>query len=358
MLERVLQAGLMAPKTLTVSITNGCNLRCLHCWPQSRPELIAAPVPAESICRLIAEFVALGVEEVILSGGEPLTRPDWIDILAFCCRQEAIRAVCLQTNGAKLSEVEVSKLNSLGFAGLAVQVSLDGATEKTNDYLRGAGSFKRALSGLTYLVEGGLGKRTRVAFTEMRHNFDEIPALLALLENLGIGRVVTGTLIPKGRAAKNHGLFLPTPSQYRKLLERYQADPGFRGACDRMAAISVVEWYKGRAEAARGVCRCIESPYVSADGRMYPCALFQADEFSVADVFSRPLAEALREAAPLWSQLLEISRRRALELKICRGCQGRSHCAGGCMGRAYAAYSSMMREEDRCSLRKAAYTFS
>ncbi|MDR3556753.1 MAG: radical SAM protein [Syntrophobacteraceae bacterium] len=356
-LHLLLNAGLKPPKTLTVSITNGCNLGCAHCWPQSRHELTESPVPAQAVENLITEFVRFGLEEVVVTGGEPLTHPDWLAILAWCCQQPDIRSVCLQTNGTLLSEVAVNGLVALGRAGLSVQVSLDGATEKTHDYVRGKGSFERALCGLRELVQGGLGSVTRVAFTEMRHNFDEIPSLLDILSEMGVGGLVTGALVRKGRAAASHRLALPTPSQYRKLLERYHLDPGFRLAYERIANISVIEWYKGRAHGLGGVCRCIESPYVTADGRMYPCALLQADECAAVNVYGRSLAEVLCESLPLWSKLPETSRRRALELKRCRRCPGLPHCGGGCMGRAHAAHGQFMREEDRCLLRKVAYTF-
>ena len=358
MLEHIVKAGLRPPKTVTVSITNGCNLRCLHCWPQSRPGLIAAPVQVAALSGLLADFEPLGLEEIVVAGGEPLTHPDWFEILTWCRGRPNIRSVCLQTNGTLLSEVEVKKLVSLGYPGLSVQVSLDGASAKTHDYVRGKGSFERALSGLKHLVNGGLGKVTRVAFTEMRHNFEELPALLETLENMGIGKLVTGALIRKGRAAESHELALPTPSQCRALLDLYRVDSAFRRAYDSMANIAVLEWYKGRSRETGAVCRCIESPYVTADGRMFPCALFQVDEFAAANVWGRPLAEVLSEALPLWSQLPRISRRRPFELEKCRLCPGRLHCRGGCMGRAHAAHGTLLSEEDRCSLRKAAYSFA
>jgi radical SAM protein with 4Fe4S-binding SPASM domain len=356
-LHLLLKAGLKPPKTLTVSITNGCNLGCVHCWPQSLPELRQAPVPAQTIENLITEFVRFGLEEVVVTGGEPLTHPDWLAILAWCCKQPDLRSVCLQTNATLLSEVAVNGLAALGCAGLSVQVSLDGAAAKTHDYVRGKGSFERALSGLRNLVKGGLGSVTRVAFTEMRHNFDEIASLLDILSEMGVGRLVTGALVRQGRAARNHRLALPTPSQYRKLLERYHLEPGFRRAYEGMANISVIEWFKGRAHGLGGVCRCMESPYVTADGRMYPCALLQVEEFAASNVYGRSLAEVLCEPLPLWSKLPETSRRRAMELKRCRSCPGLLHCGGGCMGRAHAAHGRFMREEDRCLLRQVAYTF-
>ncbi|MBL7213154.1 MAG: radical SAM protein [Desulfobacteraceae bacterium] len=357
LLENISRAGLAPPRILTLMITGGCNLRCRHCWPESDSFETARPVPVDTLGRLIKGFVQLGIEEVCLTGGEPLTHPDWFEILRFSATQAGLKHVRLQTNATLLTEVETGTLSSMDFEGLIIQVSLEGATAQTHDQVRGRGSFVRAFRGLKLLAEAGLARQTEVAFTETQHNFGELPRLFTLLDELGIGRLVSGTLVQAGRAARADGLSLPTPSQYRELLARYHDDAAFKETYNKIGNIAAIEWFKGRTTPSTRNCICIEMPYITAEGKLYPCIMLPLDKFAVLDVHHRPLEEALLEALPLWAQLPELNRRRSLELETCKECPGRLHCAGGCMGRAHAATGDPMTVEDRCALRRAVYSW-
>jgi len=356
-LDPIIRAGLRPPKIVTLMITNGCNLSCLHCWPESRSCDTVPPVPANTLKRLIKEFVILGVEEICLTGGEPLTHPDWFEILSFACRQSGLNRVCLQTNATLLTEVDIDALGSTDFKGLTVQVSLEGATAETNDRVRGTGSFEQAFRGLKFLAEAGLGQQVVVAFTETQQNFAELPRLLELLDGLGIGRLVSGTLVLGGRAAQTNQVAPPTPAQYRELLNLYHSDPQFRSRYKKLGNIAAIEWFTGKSYPAAEGCICIETPYINADGEMYPCLMLPIDKLAAKDVFHRPLDEVLFEALPLWVELPDLNRRRSVELEACKNCSGRLHCAGGCMGRAYVATGDFMNVEDRCALRKSVYSW-
>jgi len=354
-LDSIIRASLRSPKIVTLMITNGCNLSCLHCWPESRSCATAPPVPADTIRRLIGEFVLLGVEEICLTGGEPLTHPDWFEILSFACRQPGLNRVRLQTNATLLTEVDIETLGSIDFKGLTIQVSLEGATAETNDRVRGPGSFEQVFRGLKSLAEAGLGQQVVVAFTETQHNFAELPRLLELLDGLGIGGLVSGTLVQGGRAARTDQVTPPTPAQYEDLLNLYHSDPQFRSRYKKIGNIAALEWFRGKSTPAAEGCICIETPYISADGEMYPCLMLPVEKYAVQGVHHRPLDEVLTEGALLWAELPELNRRRSVELEECKKCPGKLHCAGGCMGRAYAATGDFMSVEDRCALRKSVY---
>ncbi len=356
-LDSIIRAGLRSPKIVTLMVTNGCNLSCLHCWPESRSCGTAPPVPADTIKRLVKEFALLGVEEVCLTGGEPLTHPDWFEILDFSCRQSGLKKVRLQTNATLLTEVDIEALGSIDFKGLTVQVSLEGANAETNDRVRGPGSFEQAFRGLKFLAEAGLGEQVVVAFTETQHNLEELPRLLQLMDGLGIGRLVSGTLVLGGRAAQNTRVAPPTPTQYRKLLSLYYSDSEFRSRYKKLGNIAALEWFTGKSYPASEGCICIETPYINADGEMYPCLMLPIDKLAAKDVFHRPLDEVLFEALSLWAELPDLNRRRTVELEACKNCPSRLHCAGGCMGRAYAATGDFMNVEDRCALRKSVYSW-
>jgi radical SAM protein with 4Fe4S-binding SPASM domain len=357
-LHGLLEEDLKPPETVTLTITSYCLLHCRHCWLDYGAGSSQGPVPASNLKKVLQELVDLGIRAVVLTGGEPMTHPGWLDILKFACRDLAISSVCLQTTAILLTRSYLDVFEKFRDTGLSFQISMDGARSITHDYVRGSGTFERTIQGLKVLVEGGWGPRISVAFTEMKHNLDEIDHLLALVERMGIGHLVSGTLVKAGRAVRSDGIAPPSPDQYRNLITRYVSDETFRSCYQRLANIAAVEWWRHRSEISGTCCTLIEHPYITAKGQMHPCVMLHAEPYSAKDVFERPLAVALGEVLPQWGRLRQISQQRASEVAACRQCSNRRHCAAGCMGRAYAQKRKFFAPEDRCALRKAVYSLN
>jgi len=356
----IVSSDLDLPRTLTLMITGKCNLQCLHCWPESGSTGDCHHVAKKKLLWMIRDFLLLGIDKVCLTGGEPLLHPHWFDIVSFSCEEPEIQEVCLQTNGTLLTRAHAGKLASLPHRKLIIQVSLEGSESDTHDTIRGTGSFKSAIRGLTLLAEHGLAKQIRISLTETQDNFHQLPTLLKLLHSLGIRQFSSGTLVHGGRAvkAKSNGLKPPTPLQYEKILQQFHANPAFKEHYVKMANIAPLEWYLGQSNPSAPGCEFLKNPYVTADGTLFPCVMFQIDKFAAHEVYSRPLAETLQEIIPLWAALQQQSRQRPADLQTCRACPGRSHCRGGCMGRAYMAHGSLMTPEDRCDLRRVVYNWT
>ncbi len=347
------RAGLAAPRALTVAVTGRCNLSCTHCLVEAGRPACAPDVPAATLMRLVAEFAALGGRELWLTGGEPLLHPRFEDVLA-CCAAEPLERVVLQTNGTLLGDRQMRALRRRSPSGLTIQVSLDGASAAVHDAVRGAGAFGRVMDGLSRLHAAGLGPCVSIAFTELSHNLADLPALLELVERLGLGGLASGTLVADGRAAAT-GAASPSPADYEALLSRYHEDARFRARYEAHGTIAALEWWRGRDGPGEDCCTLAAHPYVTARGRLMPCALCRVDDARAPGVHDRPLAEALAARIPTWSRLLALRRRRRGSLPSCQRCPGLRHCGGGCMGRAHAASGSFLAVEDRCAIRKAVY---
>src|ERR1700690_890498 len=111
-------------RSLRVSVTDRCNLRCNYCMPQEeyvwlpRQELLTF----EEIARLVEVFTSLGVTDVRLTGGEPLLRRDLPQLVRMLAANPHIRDLALTTNGVLFAE----QGEALRAAGLhRVTVSLD-----------------------------------------------------------------------------------------------------------------------------------------------------------------------------------------------------------------------------------------
>ena len=344
-------AGLRPPKTLTIAITGACNLTCTHCWVGAGEAGSAGHVPKLTLRRLIAEFAALGGEGLRLTGGEPLCHPDVLELLRLA-RSSGFNTLALQTNGMLLDDGTAAALRELDFPGLTIQVSFDGASEATHDLVRGAGAFAGLMQGMQRLVRQGLGPRVSIFFTEMRHNLEEIPALLELAEGLGVASVTTGTLVTCGRAGGEALVAAPEPAQYLRLLERFDADPEFQSRYEKLGKVAAIEWRYNQAPRGES-CTFVENPYLTADGKLFPCVLCHADPFAVTGTFEKSLGAAFVEGAPLWSKLKQASDCRSHDIEQCQQCSEHLTCASGCLGRAWGSCGDIMAKDDRCELRLA-----
>jgi len=345
------QQGLHPPETLTIAITGECNLVCAHCWVSAGPSGAKKQVPQQDLERLINDFSQLGGAGLRVTGGEPLLHPGCLDLLARANDLPFARII-LQTNAMLLGATDLDALSGIEPGRLQIQVSLDGASEHTHDLVRGPGAFQQTLAGLNKLVARGFAPQLAIFFTEMRHNLNELPDVLALAADLNISSVSSGSLVLCGRAASDDLVRPPEPEQYLELLERWKNDEEFRKRYEEIGCIAALEWCYGNGAEAKG-CSFIKTPYLTATGVLYPCLLCHADDYAVSGVFEKGFESALREGISRWSSLQKISQSRVSALPECQQCPSLSSCGGGCMGRAWGSFGEFLVVEDRCRQRQA-----
>jgi predicted phosphodiesterase/pyruvate-formate lyase-activating enzyme len=158
-----------------------CNLACDYCAVASSPKTAPRTLPADVFRALVDEAVAAGFTELYVTGGEPFLHPAIIQLLDYASAQ---LPTVVMTNAMLLRGRRADGLSDLADRKLTVQTSLDGATAHAHDFHRGIGSFQRTLDGIRHLIS--LGLPPRVALTQTPHNTDEIPAVAALLTDLGL----------------------------------------------------------------------------------------------------------------------------------------------------------------------------
>lgn len=193
------------PFTETVSlrnvflhVTKACNLHCTYCY-FSASKALPDEMTTAQFAHLWPELVALRPQKVILTGGEPLLRPDILELLRGLRDADPHHHVlrCLNTNGHLVTPELARQL-----VGLAdeVRVSLDGLRER-NDTLRGAGNFEAAVRALeTYYA---VGFEPKVLVTITAHTLPDLEELLVFLIQKKITRINLNAFRPIGRG-KGH----------------------------------------------------------------------------------------------------------------------------------------------------------
>jgi SynChlorMet cassette radical SAM/SPASM protein ScmF len=186
-------------------LTEGCNLACRHCWIDPKYKKGEGFYPALDVDLfryIIEQAKPLGLSGVKLTGGEPLLHTQIDDILDFV-RIENL-SLNVETNGVLCTPDLARRMAACKNAFVAV--SLDGAEAEIHEWVRGVkGCFKAALDGIQNLVRAGF--RPQIIMTIMRHNKEQMKAVVHLAESLGAGSVKFNHVQPMGRGVKIHRLF-------------------------------------------------------------------------------------------------------------------------------------------------------
>jgi radical SAM protein with 4Fe4S-binding SPASM domain len=189
--------SLAAPFLVVWDFTHKCNLQCKHCYSNSGA-IREDELTTEQAKAVVDQLADAGLTALAFSGGEPLTRKDFFEVAKHAADRGLY--VSVATNGTLLTKENVAKLKAAGVNYL--DISIDGASAKTHDEFRGMpGAFDKAVQGLKNCVEADLC--VCIATTATKNNFDELPDIITLAEDVGAERFTYFNFIPAGRG-KSH----------------------------------------------------------------------------------------------------------------------------------------------------------
>ena len=172
-----------------------CNLKCVHCYSQSADTEYNGELTTEEGRTLLSDLAAFGVPVILFSGGEPLMRPDILELIAHA-RGLGLRAV-LSTNGTLIDKSMAQELKRLDLS--YVGVSLDGLKAIHDSFRRVPGAFESAIEGLRNCREAGI--KVGLRFTINKRNKEDIPGIFNLLKTEDIPRVCFYHLVYSGRGS-------------------------------------------------------------------------------------------------------------------------------------------------------------
>jgi MoaA/NifB/PqqE/SkfB family radical SAM enzyme len=174
-----------------------CNLTCKHCYSISADTNFPGELSTEQVYAVMDDLKGFKVPVLILSGGEPLLRPDIYDI-AKRAKAEGFY-VGLSSNGTLIDERNIERIAECDFN--YVGVSLDGLGATHDKFRRLDGAFDASLKGIRLCRD--LGLKIGVRFTMTQDNAHDLPGLLKLVEDEGIDRFYFSHLNYAGRGNKN-----------------------------------------------------------------------------------------------------------------------------------------------------------
>jgi pyrroloquinoline quinone biosynthesis protein E len=195
------------PLALVAELTHRCPLHCVYCSNPLELQSRSRELPTEVWSRVFKEAVEAGVLQVDFTGGEPLARPDIVELVRSA--RAAGLYVSLITSGLPLDE---ARLEALVQAGLDhFQLSFQGAREESANDISGTKSHPQKLRVLEWLKRHRLG--LTLNFVIHRRNIDELEEMLAIVEESGAGCVEFASVQYYGWAFANREKLLPTRQQ-------------------------------------------------------------------------------------------------------------------------------------------------
>ncbi|MEK6771805.1 MAG: radical SAM protein, partial [Pseudomonadota bacterium] len=152
-----------------------CNLACKHCYSISADTDFPGELSTDEIYKVMDDLKAFHVPVLILSGGEPLLRPDIFEISR---RAKGMGFyVGLSTNGTLIDESNIDRIAEIGYD--YVGISIDGLRQTHDRFRRRQGAFDASMHGIRLCHQKGI--KVGMRFTMTQDNAAELPELLKLM---------------------------------------------------------------------------------------------------------------------------------------------------------------------------------
>ncbi|MFA6465975.1 MAG: radical SAM protein, partial [Desulfurivibrionaceae bacterium] len=341
------------PKWIAWEITRRCNLNCVHCRSSSGLEAKGHPdFTLDEAKRVLDDIASYAKPVVVLSGGEPLLRPDVFDIAQY--GTDLGLRMCLATNGTLVTQEICAKIKAAGIK--MVSLSLDGASAQVHDNFRNQpGAFGGTLNAAKLFKENGISFLINSSFT--KRNQEEIPKIYHLAKELGATAWYMFMIVPTGRGEDIMDELI-APEDYEKLLvwhyemEKGEKDLLVRPTCAPNYYRVVLQQAKEKGDdyerrslqfSTGGSKGCLAGQLISlidVDGNVLPCSYFPMAAGNIREKSFKEIWEH--------SELFHDLRNFKAYKGRCGSCEYVNVC-GGCRARAYAVTGDYMAEEPYCT---------
>ena len=331
-------------------ITSRCNLRCLHCYQENYSgtdelDLDSLKRIADEIALTLAKWGKKG--DIAITGGEPLLKEELFPLIDYIVAFDEVASIDLLSNGTLIDANVVERLAKIGKLR-CVQVSLDGGSDRSNDAIRGKGSFEKALLGIRLLRREGI--QVNVMFTLQRINFAEIGPIIDLAAREDVRFLTIERFVPSGSGCKIKENML-TSDEIRKafnyISERANQqirEKGYTvitrsrplwGIChDKCSDMTLSRDDVG------GICSIgLDGLCILQDATVLPCRRLP---IPIGNLKSDSLLKIWHTSSLLW----EIADKRNLQGK-CNRCTLIGKCSG-CRAMAYASSGDYLAEDPQC----------
>jgi radical SAM protein with 4Fe4S-binding SPASM domain len=324
------QSEKYVPLVVSWNLTRKCNLKCPHCYINATTKELENELTTEESKNLIDQICEVSRPLLILSGGEPLLRPDVYELVRYGASKGL--KMGLGSNGSLIDTAAAKRLKEAGIE--TVSISLDSHIPEQHDEFRGvSGSWDKAFGAIKALQENGV--LVQVNTTVTQQNYNQIDDIMSLAENIGVENFHLFFLVPTGRGVKMADI---SPAEYENMIKttfgkvakhRLNVRPSCAPQFMRIAkdmGLDMSRWIRG---CLAGLYYCRVYP----NGDVTPCPYLP---IKLGNIRETPFKEIWFHS-DMFKNLRDFD---ALKGK-CGVCEHRVVC-GGCRARAYGLSSDFI----------------
>lgn len=343
------------------TMSRRCNLHCLHCYTASEDQFYPGELSTDEGYKLLDDLAAFGVPALLMSGGEPLYRPDF-ELLARRAASLGLR-VTLSTNGTLIDEAKANLLKEIGVT--YVGISLDGPREVHDMFRQKQGAFDGAIRGVQNCRKVGLKVGLRLTLTQ--HTYKGMDTLFETIDREGVERVCFYHLVYSGRGRKLQSVDLShqeTRDALDKILvltkqrlargQKIEVLTVDQAADGPYAMLKMAESDPQRAAELRTMLRGngggaagsgVGIANIDPTGGVHPDQFWQPD---LGNIRNKPFSKIWTDGEqPLLNQLRD---RLPLLKGRCKECAFKLECGGSFRARAVGAFGDPWAEDPACYL--------
>lgn len=309
------------PLSGSLELTERCNLRCVHCYinqPAGDTSLQRRELSTFEVCDLLEQMAEAGCLKLLITGGEPLLRPDFLEIYIHAKRQGLL--ITLFTNGTLITQEIADVLAE--YPPYSIEITLYGASDETYRQITGsAGAFRRCLNAIDLLKERHLPLKLKSMV--LKGNQDDLPAMQAMAEQFEVFYRYDAVL--NTRLNGDHGP-LDHSISVEDVLQLDKADDGRAAEIRQM--LRDIRRKPTRPDELYGCGAGVYSFHINAYGQLSLCLM------------SRSPAYDLRQGSfrDGWEQFLPQARfQKRIRQTACQQCDLSALC-GQCPGMAEMQY--------------------
>ena len=327
-----------------LAITNACNMNCKYCSVKNVHSKIKNGLTTEEYKKIIDKLVNIGTFQIGLTGGEPTTRKDLVELVKYVASKNV--ACNLTTNGFNVSEELVIKLKEAGLT--QVQISLDSYKKEVHEKYRTPGSFDRAMNTARLFKKHGFIVGVDTVVTN--NNMDDLEEFMNFLEDNDFDGL---TIIKLKQGYLDIDTFkaqVPEYNKYADLIDKICKRNGkleITIDCSSVSNLCKTLTLEEQNKIHSAGCPAGHTLIsIAPNGDMYPCAALTNEKYKIGNILTDDLEN-------VWNENEILKSLRGIKNHVegkCKNCPKLDVCRAGCRGISDSLSNKQWVSDTNCKI--------
>lgn len=338
--------GYPQPAVINWEITSACNLKCPHCYARAGLKK-CNELDTETMKGIIDQFAKLQPGAIDFSGGEPMMRKDFFELLAYAGEKidRKVTKLKILTNGTLVTEENAKILSKyIDFA----HISIDGIGKVHDDFRMMEGAFDKAIKAIKLLRKNNIP----VCITSTIHekSIDQVDDVIKLALDLQVERLRFGFFTSAGRGADNYDKNNTITLKKKKEIYEYIASKAlelkdivpidsrdrFYGLMDHSSELGCDSFT---------LCRAgTKLLFITSTGDLTPCYMLNEPEFYAGNVKDDTILNIWNNSE-IFRKFRDIN---VSQIEQCSNCKRKDKCGGGMRCGAYGVSKNILGPDPDC----------